>query len=109
MKPRVFPFVIIILAAAVHFPGSAFTFPDAAVPAEASAFTDCGFAYPGPFIHTKARGVGCTTARRVAKQYVYGDRSPLGFVCSPPREISSETLRGHCERGNDRVKIYFGV
>lgn len=77
----------------------------------AGGFESCGTQQPSIFVTAYADNVSCRIARRVAKKYVFeNDRNPLGFSCRDPRTKSSgEAFVGRCKRGNQRVKIDYGV
>jgi hypothetical protein len=65
----------------------------------ASHFRKCGD-QPGRgagWYNVKAANVKCATARKVAKQFWFGDPGPLGFRCDS-NQIGTELSRAKCVR-----------
>ena len=83
-----------------------------ATEAKGDYWRNCGERIVGEalIVRTKSHAVACTLARKIAKEYALGDRTPIGFNCTEPEPDSSgEVSKGVCRREGGRVKVIFGI
>ena len=83
-----------------------------AADAKADYWRNCGERIVGEalIVRTKSHAVACKLARKIAKEYALGDRTPIGFACTEPEPAPhGETSKGVCRREGARVKVIFGI
>ena len=84
----------------------------AGAPAKGDYWRGCGERIVGEalIVKTKSHAVPCTLARKIAKLYALGDRTPIGFECTEPDPApSGEVSKGVCRREGGRVRVVFGI